>query len=131
MLFPQISKTQYASNATHSIKLISLVNSPSAISLAFTIFAPWPDSFTFENMGASAHLSILDFVVLPFVIAIVYAIAYNIRNKKYPSRHPWRKYFIPALSVKIFGAVFIGLIYAYYYGGGDTYYFFNQSQVLN
>jgi hypothetical protein len=82
-------------------------------------------------MGASAHLSILDFVVLPFVIAIVYAIAFNIRNKKYPHKHPWRKYFIPALTVKVFGAIFIGLIYAYYYKGGDTFNYFNQSQVIN
>jgi len=65
-----------------------------------------------------ANLSILDYVLLPFFIAIIYAIAYTIRNKKYSPGHPWRKYFIPALTVKIFGAIFIGLIYAYYYKGG-------------
>ena len=82
-------------------------------------------------MRAYANLSILDFVVLPFLLAIIYAIAFRIRNKKYPYKHPLRKYFIPALTIKIFGALFIGLIYAYYYKGGDTYYFFNQAQVLN
>src|SRR5689334_11174178 len=82
-------------------------------------------------MGPYAHLTILDYVLLPFFIGIVYAIAYNIRNKKYPRKHPWRKYYIPALTVKIFGAIFIGLVYAYYYSGGDTYYFFNQAQVVN
>src|SRR4030095_1087432 len=82
-------------------------------------------------MRAYANISILDFVILPFLLAILYAIAYRRRNKKYPYKHPLRKYFIPALTVKIFGALFIGLIYAYYYRGGDTYYFFNQAQVLN
>ena len=62
---------------------------------------------------------------------IIYAMAYRIRDKKYSYKHPWRKYFIPALTVKIFGAVFIGLVYAYYYKGGDTFNYFNQSQVIN
>ena len=82
-------------------------------------------------MRALANLSILDFVLLPFLLAIIYTIAFRIRNKKYSYKHPLRKYFIPALTIKIFGALFIGLIYAYYYKGGDTYYFFNQAQVLN
>ena len=88
-------------------------------------------SFTFGGMRAHANLSILDFVLLPFLLSIIYAIAYKLRNKNYPHKHPLRKYFIPALTIKIFGALFIGLIYAYYYKGGDTYYFFNQAQVLN
>ena len=53
------------------------------------------------------------------------------RNKRYSLRNPLRKYYIPALTVKVFGALFIGLIYGYYYGGGDTYYYFNQAQVIN
>jgi hypothetical protein len=78
-----------------------------------------------------ANLSILDFVLLPFLLSIIYAIAYKYRNKNYPFKHPLRKYFIPALTVKIFGALFIGLIYAYYYKGGDTFNYFNQAQVVN
>jgi hypothetical protein len=78
-----------------------------------------------------AHLTVLDFALLPFVIAVIYIIAYNLRNKRYSYKNPLRKYYIPALSVKIFGAIFIGLIYGFYYKGGDTYYYFNQAQVLN
>jgi len=80
---------------------------------------------------ASANLSILDYVLLPFFLAIVYTIAFKIRNSKYSYNHPWRKYFIPALTVKIFGAIFIGLIYSYYYRGGDTFNYFNQAAVIN
>jgi hypothetical protein len=82
-------------------------------------------------MNAVAHLSVLDFALLPFYLAFVYLIAYKARNNKYPHNHPWRKYYIPALTIKICGAIFIGLIYGYYYKGGDTYYYFNQAQVLN
>jgi hypothetical protein len=81
-------------------------------------------------MGAG-NISILDFVLLPFVLAIVYAVAYKFRNSKYSYRHPWRKYFIPALTVKIFGAIFIGLIYAYYYKNGDTFNYFTQARIIN
>lgn len=65
------------------------------------------------------------------MLAIVYGIAYRYRNKHYAPTHPWRKYFIPALSVKIFGAIFIGMVYQYYYGGGDTSEFFRHSRVIN
>lgn len=76
-------------------------------------------------------ITTLDYVLLPFFLGIVYAIAYNFRNRKYPRDHPWRKYFIPALTVKVLGALFIGLLYAYYYKGGDTFNYFNQGQVIN
>ena len=82
-------------------------------------------------MDPRPNLSILDFALLPFYLGFIYIIAYGVRNKKYSYKNPLRKYFIPALSLKIFGAIFIGLIYGYYYKGGDTYYYFNQAQVLN
>jgi hypothetical protein len=73
----------------------------------------------------------LDYALLPFFIGIVFAIGYNFRNRNYPRHHPWRRYFLPALTVKVFGALFIGLLYAYYYKGGDTFNYFNQSQIIN
>lgn len=77
------------------------------------------------------YITILDYVLLPFVLLIIYGIAYRYRNKHYGPKHPWRKYFIPALSVKVFGAIFIGLIYQYYYGGGDTFNFFKHAKIIN
>jgi hypothetical protein len=38
---------------------------------------------------------------------------------------------MPGLYVKLGGAIFIGLIYQYYYGGGDTFNFFKHSQIIN
>lgn len=76
-------------------------------------------------------ITLTDYLLLPFYLVIIYLIAYNFRNRKYPEGHPWRKYFIPGLTVKIVGALFIGLIYQYYYSGGDTANYFLQAKVVN
>ena len=50
---------------------------------------------------------------------MVYAIAYVVR--------PWvtddvnRRYFFPALTVRILGAIAVGFLYQFYYEGGDTF----------
>ncbi len=77
------------------------------------------------------YITILDYVLLPFVLAIVYGLAFQKRNKKYPHGHPWRHYYIPGLTVKIIGALFIGMLYQYYYGGGDTFNYFRYGKVIN
>src|ERR1041384_2641411 len=76
-------------------------------------------------------ITLADYLLLPFYLAIIYLIAYRFRNRKYPPGHSWRPYFIPGLTVKLVGGVFIGLIYQYYYGGGDTANYFIHSQVIN
>lgn len=49
----------------------------------------------------------------------MYAIAYMVR--------PWvtddvnRRYFFPALTVRVFGALAVGFLYQFYYDGGDTF----------
>jgi hypothetical protein len=82
-------------------------------------------------MNPYTNLGIFNFILLPFLLALVYRFAYSYRNRHYGRTHPWRRYFLPALSVKLFGAIFIGLIYAYYYKGGDTFNYFYHSQVIN
>jgi uncharacterized membrane protein len=77
------------------------------------------------------YITIFDYVLLPFYLALIYFIAFRLRNSAYPKTHPWRKYYIPALTVKIFGAIFVGLVYQYYYGGGDTAEFFRHAKVIN
>ena len=60
-----------------------------------------------------------DLIVTPIVILIVYAFAYAIRSRVTDEVN--RKYFIPALTVRIIGALAVGFIYQFYYGGGDTF----------
>ncbi len=73
----------------------------------------------------------LDYLLLPLFAGIIYMLANNFRNRKYPPGHPWRPYFMPALTVKLGGAIFIGMLYQYYYGGGDTSNYFAQARVIN
>jgi hypothetical protein len=62
-----------------------------------------------------------DLLITPIVIALVYLVAYMIR--------PWvtdpinKRYFMTALTIRIAGALALGLVYQFYYHGGDTYNF--------
>jgi len=76
------------------------------------------------------YITLLDYVLLPFYFLAIYFIAIRVRNKNYTLANPLRKYFIPALSVKLFGSVFLALIYGYYYGYSDSFGFFEHSQVI-
>lgn len=66
-------------------------------------------------------MELRDLIVTPAVAMLVYLMAYLIRP--YVTDAVNRKYFFPALSVKIIGAIALGVIYQFYYSGGDTYNF--------
>jgi len=77
-------------------------------------------------------ITILDYLLLPFYLVVIYLIASRFRDRHYPPGHAWRPYFLPALTAKIIGAIAIGLIYQYYYGGGgDTSLYFYHAQIIN
>ena len=78
-----------------------------------------------------ADITALDYILLPFYLIIIYKIAFYYRDKYYPLNHPFRNYFIPGLTVKIAGSLFIAFIYGYYYGDGDTFNFFTHAQIIN
>lgn len=77
------------------------------------------------------YITFMDYALLPFYIGLVYFIASMVRNRFYPEGHPWRPYFMPGLTTKIIGSLFISAIYQYYYGGGDTSEYFYQARTLN
>ena len=81
-------------------------------------------------MGES-FITTLDYILLPIYFGIVYGIAKRFQERKYPPGHPLRPYFMTGLMVKIFGGLFIGLIYQYYYGGGDTSNYFFHAKIIN
>jgi len=66
-------------------------------------------------------MGLKDFIVTPFVIFFIYLIGFVIRN--YVTDNITKRYFFPALTLKIIGAISVGLIYQFYYGGGDTFVF--------
>lgn len=77
------------------------------------------------------YLTIWDLVLTPLYLVVLIFFARRFRDKHYPPGHLLRPYYLPGLLVKFAGAIFIALIYQYYYGGGDTYNFFSQSKIIN
>jgi hypothetical protein len=77
------------------------------------------------------YLTIWDLVLTPLYLVVLTLIAKYIRNKYYPTGHPLRRYFLPGLFVKFGGAIFIALIYQYYYGSGDTFSYFKHTKIIN
>ncbi|GAA4454188.1 hypothetical protein [Rurimicrobium arvi] len=76
-------------------------------------------------------ITILDYILLPTYLLLILVFANQFRNRHYPPGHPWRKYFLPGLGLKLFGAILIGMIYQYNYGGGDTAAYYFQSLVVD
>ena len=77
------------------------------------------------------YLTIWDLLLTPIYLIFLTAIAKKQRDKRYPPGHHLRKYYMKGLYVKFAGAIFIALIYQFYYRGGDTFNYFYHSQVIN
>ena len=70
-----------------------------------------------------------DLVVTPILLMIVYLIAYFIKFSRQEGF--LKKIFITALTLKIFAAILLGVVYQFYYKGGDTFSYFQQSEVIH
>lgn len=66
-------------------------------------------------------MDIRDFLVTPVYLILILIMAYVVRPDV--TNQQTKKYFFPALIIKIVGSVALGLIYQFYYGGGDTFGF--------
>ena len=73
-------------------------------------------------------MSFIDIFTIPVYSALIIAIAFYI--KPYVTNNQTKKYFLPALGIKMFGAVALGLIYTFYYSGGDTINYFNNAKTI-
>jgi len=74
-------------------------------------------------------LGIKDLLLTPAYLFIIYLVAFIYRSKFVKNKED-KKYFIFGLTFKLIGAVFLGLIYAFYYKGGDTANYFNDITVI-
>lgn len=63
-------------------------------------------------------MELRDLVVTPLLLILIYVLAYVIRPHVTDAIN--RRYFFPALTVKVIGALALGFIYQFYYHGGDT-----------
>jgi hypothetical protein len=66
-------------------------------------------------------MELRDFIVTPIWIFLIYAIAYMVRPRVTDAIT--RKYFFPALTLRIVGAIAVGFVYQFYYSDGDTFSF--------
>lgn len=73
-------------------------------------------------------MGLKDFIAGPIVLIIIILLAYLIRP--YVTNKRTKRFFIPALTIKIGGALALGLIYQFYYGGGDTFGYTTQGSSL-
>jgi hypothetical protein len=74
-------------------------------------------------------LGFKDLLLTPVYLIFIYAFAFIYREQFIRNKN-LKKYFIPALTLKIIGAIALGLIYQYYYGGGDTSNYFYDIKII-
>ncbi|RNI25748.1 hypothetical protein [Rufibacter latericius] len=74
-------------------------------------------------------MELKDLFFTPIYLIIIYIFAYQIRPKV--TNRFTKKYFIPALTLKIIGSIAVGLIYFYYYRYGDTLRYLHYSRVIS
>ena len=72
-------------------------------------------------------MELKDLYITPVYLAIIYLIAYGLRSSV--TNVYTRKYFIPALSVKVIGAIALGILYHTLYGG-DTNNYYRQAGIV-
>ena len=73
-------------------------------------------------------MEIRDFFLGPLYAGIVILISLTLKNKL--TNRSTSAYFLPALYLKLFGALVFGLIYQFYYGGGDTFDYFKGGSIF-
>lgn len=77
-------------------------------------------------------MDLKDLFLTPIYLVLIYGIAYAFRRRVTTSLT--RKYYLPALTVKLIGAIALGIIYQFYYGGGkpsgDTFHYFHQAKII-
>lgn len=88
---------------------------------------------TIVNLGltkSNPDISVIEFALIPFYLVVFVAIS-KIISEKFYRNEPYKKYIVPGVLFKIFGGIFITLIYVYYYKGGDTCFYFLQGRIVN
>lgn len=78
----------------------------------------------------NVYLEYTDFVIAPIFIGLIFLIVSVNKESILGPHNPLKRYLIPALSLKVFGAIASGLVYQFYYGGGDTMDFYTSGSFV-
>lgn len=71
-------------------------------------------------------ITLFDYLLSLLFLVFIYLFLYAWSSKAYFKKPLIRKYFLLGLTVKIIGAICIGLVYQYYYGFGDTFGYYRM-----
>lgn len=74
-------------------------------------------------------MNISDLYITPFYLALIYSIAYGLRSSV--TNAYTKPYFIPALTVKLLGAIALGILYHTIYGGDTNNYYYQTGIVYH
>jgi hypothetical protein len=83
----------------------------------------YKEFFLTLSTKALAKMTLQDLIITPFYLLLIFFVLLVIRSKMVKDL-TIRKYFFPAVFLKILGAISLGLIYQFYYKGGDTLIYF-------
>ena len=74
-------------------------------------------------------MQLQDLFLTPCYLIVIYFVAYVLKSRVV--RNPiLKRYFIPALTLRIIGAISLGLIYQFYYKGGDTFSYYSYATTI-
>jgi hypothetical protein len=73
-------------------------------------------------------MTLNDLFLTPLYLIFIYGFLFFQRSRI--KNEVIKSYFIPAVSLKIIGAISVGLIYQFYYSGGDTYNFYKEARYI-
>lgn len=74
-------------------------------------------------------MAVLQFLWFPVLLILVFAGAFWYRSA-FIKEPVYRKYFIPALALKIIGSLSLTLVYKYYYGYGDIFLYYQGGSII-
>lgn len=75
-------------------------------------------------------LGLFDALIGTFYFLLIVSLAWIYKNKRLAEGKSNYRLYMPSLLTHLIGAVGFSLIYAFYYGGGDTFYYFKGGQSL-
>lgn len=73
-------------------------------------------------------MELQDLFLTPFYLGLFYALAFAVRPRV--TNLYTRRFFMPAFTLKMVGAIALGLIYQFYYGGGDTFNYYYHVSIV-
>jgi len=80
-----------------------------------------------EKRQSVNRMELKDLYITPIYLALIYGLAYGVRASV--TNVYTKKYFIPALTVKIVGAIALGILYNTFYGG-DTNAYYREAGII-